>query len=475
MKHQIEEIEAPPGNGLGEKLAEGSAHSGSMDRAWLLWENRRLLRRFALCGLILGTILAFSLRNSYTSIARLMPPEKEASSPLGLMAAMATGGPGSSGSSSSLGDVASDLLGAKSEGALVVEMLHGRTVGDELVERFNLRKVYGVKYNEDARKRLASHTDIAEDKKSGVIVIKVIDHDSHRAAQMAQAYVEAVNNLLATVSTSSARRERIFVESRLKTVKQALDTAERQFSEYASNNTAIDIPEQGKAMVAAAAILQGQLIAAESELQGLSQIYTASNVRVRSARARITELKKQLEKMGGGDTGLPGVQPATGDPGSSEMYPSIRKLPLLGVEWANLYRETKIEETVYELLTGQYELAKIQEAKEVPSVQVYDVGEVPEQRSGPPRLLIMTIGAIIFFSMGTGWILGSAVWQRASPEDPRKQFAEHMGRETLVPLLHSAARTYERVFGRFVNGRQNGHSAPNMEETTEETDVGKSA
>jgi uncharacterized protein involved in exopolysaccharide biosynthesis len=473
MKHPIKEIEAPPGsNGHGEPLAERSAH-GTMDRAWLLWENRHFLRRFTLCGLILATLLAFSLRKSYTSIARLMPPEKEPNTPMALMAAMSSGGPGSSGSSSSLGDVASDLLGTKSEGALVVEMLHGRTVGDEVVDRFNLRQVYGVKYNEDARKRLASHTDIAEDKKSGVIVVKVVDHDSHRAAQMAQAYVEAVNNLLAAVSTSSARRERIFVESRLKTVKQGLDTAERQFSEYASKNTAIDIPEQGKAMVAAAAVLQGQLIAAESELQGLSQIYTESNVRVRSARARIAELRKQLEKMGGGDTSLPsGVSSETG---ANEMYPSIRKLPLLGVEWANLYRETRIEETVYELLTAQYELAKIQEAKEVPSVQAYDIGNVPEKPSGPPRLLIMTVGAMLSFCMGAVWVLGLSAWQRANPDDPRKQFAEHMQRETLAPLLQSAGRAYERVCGRFINGNRNGHATPGVEETAEERKVGKSA
>jgi len=466
MKGQIQEMEAPVVNGGPEEgLVERSAHSG-LDRAWLLWENRRLLWRFALCGLVLSTIFAFTLRNSYTSIARLMPPEKEPSSPLGLMVAMSGAGSGGSGSSSSLGDVASDLLGAKSEGALVVEMLRGRTVGDELVERFNLCKVYGVKYNEDARTRLAAHTDIAEDKKSGVIVIKVVDHDSRRAAQMAQAYVEAVNNLLAAVSTSSARRERIFVEARLKTVKQALDTAERQFSDYASKNIAIDIPEQGKAMVEAAAVLQGQLIAAQSEVEGLTQIYTENNVRVRSARARVAELRKQLEKLGGDESTLPAnLQPTTGDRDSKEIYPSIRKLPLLGVEWANLYREAKIEETVYELLTGQNELAKIQEAKETASVQAFDVGAVPEKRSGPPRLLIMAVGAIFSFAMSTAWIFGLAAWQRADPDDPRKQFVEHVGRETLVPLFHSATRAYERVRSRFVKVRRNDLSTAHMEDT----------
>jgi uncharacterized protein involved in exopolysaccharide biosynthesis len=474
MNHPLQEIERPAAlSGAGEDRLEEQGHDRALGRAWLLWENRRSIWLFTLCGLTLATVFAFFLRNSYTSISRLMPPEKESSSPMAMMAAMAGSGSGGSGSSSSLGDVASDLLGAKSEGALVVEMLHGRTVRDELIQRFELRKVYGVKYWEAARERLASHTDIAEDKKSGIIVVKVTDHDPRRAAQMAQAYVEAVNNLLAEVSTSSARRERIFIEERLKTVKQALDTAEHRFSSYASENTAIDIPEQGKAMVEAAAVLQGQLIAAQSEVQGLSQIYTDNNIRVRSARARVGELQKQLEKMGGDETSLPSAgNAATANSASVELYPSIRKLPLLAVQWADLYRETKIEETVYELLTAQYELAKIQEAKEVPSVQAFDVGEVPERRSGPPRLLIMTAGAIIFFGMGVAWVLGLAEWHKVSADDPRKQFAEHLGRETMAPLWRSARRAYRRVEDRFPNWRQNGHGAGDTE--MDETHVGKS-
>src|SRR5262249_32623460 len=140
-----------------------------------------------------------------------------------------------------------------------------------------------------------------------------------------------------------------------------------------------------KAMVESAAILQGQLIAAQSELEGLTQIYTPSNVRVRSARARVQELQRQLEKVEGTDASLA----AETAPQSSELYPSIRKLPLLGVEWADLYRETKIQETVYELLNQQYEMARIQEAKEIPTVNVVDPANLPEKKSWPPRLLIV--------------------------------------------------------------------------------------
>lgn len=378
---------------------------------------------------------------------------------------MAGAGSGSGGSSNSaLGDVASDLLGTKSQGALVVVILQGRTIADAMIQRFDLLKVYKVHYMNDARTSLKNNTEVAEDKKSGVIVIKVKDHDPKRAAQMAQAYIEELNNLLASVSTSSARRERVFIEDRLKTVKQSLATAEHQFSDYASKNTAIDVPEQARAMVEAAAMLQGQLIAAQSEVQGLSQIYTDSNVRVRSARARVAELQKQLEKMGGTDASL--AQDAkSGGPNSdsNEMYPSIRKLPLLGVRWADLYRETKIQETLFELLTGQYEIAKIEEAKEVPQVQVFDPADVPEKKSGPPRLLIMAVGAVFFFTAGTVWLVALTFWQRLEADNPRKEFVQHVSRETWIPVVRFGERVQKQINGRLPGWLRNGGSRETIE------------
>ena len=134
-------------------------------------------------------------------------------------------------------------------------------------------------------------------------------------------------------------------------------------------------------------MLQGQLIAAESELQGLQQIYTTGNVRVRSLRARVNELQRQLDRISGTDASLA----SDGADSPPNSYPSIRKLPLLGVEWAELYRRTKIQETVYELLNQQYELTRIQEAKEIPTIRVIDPANLPEKKSWPPRLLIIMV------------------------------------------------------------------------------------
>src|SRR5262249_20425746 len=148
------------------------------------------------------------------------------------------------------------------------------------------------------------------------ISITVSDHDPKRAAALAQSYVEELNQLVAELSTSAAHRERVFLEGRLKAVKQDLDDASKEFSQFASKNTTIDIKEQGRAMVEAAARLNGEMIAAESQLKGLEQIYTPSNVRVRAVQARISELQRQLDKLG------KGVGKSDLSASSESLYPS---------------------------------------------------------------------------------------------------------------------------------------------------------
>lgn len=314
--------------------------------------------------------------------------------------------------------MAGNMLGVKNTGALFVDLLRSRTVQDHLVDRFQLQKVYWVRYKQDARKILNKRTDISEDRKSGVIALTVTDKNAPRAHDLAQGYVEELNKLVSEVSTSSARRERIFIEQRMVSVKNDLEDAEKQFGAFASKNTALDIKEQSKAMVESAALLKGQLIAAQSEMEGLQQIYTPNNVRVRAAGARIEELQRQLQKIGGTDASL--VSDVTQ---SDDLYPSIRKLPLLGVQWADLYRRMKIQETVYELLNQQYELARIQEAKEVPTVNLIDPPDLPEKKSWPPRLLIIALLTVLSLAGAVVKIFGSERIQSLEHDDPRRQLA----------------------------------------------------
>src|SRR5438094_5950578 len=382
----------------------------------LLWEHRRLLARVAICGLVASTLIAFLIPARYESTARLMPPDNQSTT--GLAAAAAA----MSGVGAGLGGVASDLLGLKSTSDIFVGILTSRTIKDKLIQQFDLKKLYWDRRMEDARRDLAEHTSVSVDRKSQIIAISVTDHDPKRAAAMAQAYVEELNRLVAELSTSSARRERLFLEERLKAVNQDLEVAEKEFSQFSSKNTAIDIKEQGKAMVEAAATVQGQYIAAQSELEGLKQVYTDNNVRVRSVRARIAELKRQLEKLGG--KGEPVSEPSGQQ--ADFLYPSIRKLPLLGVTYADLYRRTRVQEAVFESLTKEYELAKVQEVKEIPTVKLLDSPNIPERKSFPPRTLIAFLGMALAFAAATTWVLGKWAWDETDSNDARKVFAQEV-------------------------------------------------
>jgi len=431
----------------------------------LLWSERRFLARVSALGLCLATLIAFLLPVRYESTTRLMPPD-ENSSGLAMLAAFAGKGSSSGAAGAlggSLGSVAGDLLGLKTSGALFMDMLQGPTIQDNIIRRFDLRKVYWDKYWEDARKDLRKHTEVSEDRKSGVITVTVNDHDPGRAQQMAQAYVQALDGLVAQVSTSSARREREFIEQRLKVVKENLDSAAAEFSQFASKNGTLDVPSQTRAMVESEAQLEGNLVAAQSELEGLQQIYTNNNIRVRSLRARVGELKRQIENMSGNKADLT----ADGSDIAGD-FPSIRKLPLVGVEWANLYRETKIQETVYELLTQQYELAKIQEAKEIPTVKVLDPAMMPERKSFPPRTWIVTLGSLFALCLGMAVVLGSATWQHSDSHgkqlatsiwgDLRQQFPVVASRDSRAAVY--ARRFADRVgwqSGARSNGNRNGH------------------
>ena len=382
----------------------------------LLWDHRRFVFRCAAIGLAASTIIAFLIPVRFTSTTQLMPPDQAGQGMASMLAALAKGG-------GDMGGIGAEMLGLKTSGDLFVGVLHSRTVADDLINKFDLRKVYGVSRYEDARRGLDSHTEVSSDRKSGIIALKVTDRSPDRASAMGREYVEALNRIVITLNTSSAHKERVFLEERLTEVQQGLEEAEKDFSQFSSKNTAIDVKEQGRAMMGAAAELEGQLIASQTELEGLRQIYTSSNVRVRSIQARIDEYRRQLRKLGG-------KTPDSAEEASSQsgqaaeqdqnLYPSIRQLPILGVTWADLYRRMRVQEAVFETLTKQYEMAKVEEARETPSVKVLDVADIPEKKSYPPRMVLMSLGTGFVFVLASLWVLAYARWNEIDSRDPGK-------------------------------------------------------
>lgn len=393
-------------------------------RAMLLWKHRRKLARLTGISLLVSLAISFAIPKQYKSTTSIMPPDQQGSSAM-LLTALT----GHSGGLGALGSLASGLLGGHTSTELFIELLHSGTVSGHLIDRFNLQHVYHKRYRVDTAKHLARCTKITEDKKSGVITIAVEDTSRVRARDLAQAYLDELNKLVTRTNTSSAHQERVFIEKRLNTVRESLEDAEMQLSQFSSKSSAIDIKEQTRAMVDAGARVQAELLVEQSGLQSLRQIYGDGNVRVRETEARIASLQGELTKMTGSSAPLTadairddGVNSGGGDD-KGELYPPLRQLPRLAVPYADLYRRVKVQETVFELLTQQYELARVEEAKDVPVVSVIDPPGIPEKKSFPPRLLLTLLLTFLSFAGASALILIRDHWAKVDPRDPRKVLA----------------------------------------------------
>lgn len=380
--------------------------------AWapaLLWKRRITLARVGLIGSALSIVLALVLPVKYESTARIMPPDAQSKIGTALLAS-AMGGASPNIASGGL----ASLVSSRSPNAVFLSILGSRTAQDDLIDRLDLRRVYHCKLYLDARKELVSRTRVEDDRKTGVLTLTVTADTPRRAQDMAAAYIDELNRLVVKMDTSSAHQERVFLESRLKDVKQDLDSATAGLSQFSSRNATMDVQGQAQVTLNATARLQGELIATESQLDGLKAIYTEKNPRVEGLQARVSSLRRELGKMGGHANKDPG------DPPSAEPYPSLRELPLLGATYSQLYERAKIEQTIYEVLSRQYELARVQEAQEIPAVKLLDPPNYPEKKSFPPRTLIVLLGTLLVLIAEAAWLIGTEAWKSADDSHPKK-------------------------------------------------------
>jgi capsule polysaccharide export protein KpsE/RkpR len=409
------EIEERPGQ---YALSQVPVRRPWVENASLFWDHRRVFLRVAVVVFVLSIIVSLSMPSEYVSTLKIMPPEQggNGTALLAALAGKAVGGGG-------LAGLASSLLGGKNNGALFVALLRSGTISGHLIDRFDLQREYHKRYRLETAKQLARLTKITEDTKSGVITVVVTAKTRERARDLAQGYLDELNDLVARVNTSSAHREREFIERRLSAVQTELQSAQVALSEFSSKHTTIDIKEQTKATVEAGAKLEGQLIAGETELDSLRQIYGKENVRVRAAESRVGILRRELQRA----NGQSGQNPDEVVDDAAHPYPALRQLPQLGIQWANLYRNVRIHETVFDLLSEEYEMARIEEAKSIPTIGVIDFPGYPERRTGPHRTLIVLISTALSFVLTAVILLMRRWWLTMDELDARRVLVDRIG------------------------------------------------
>ena len=406
---QASDIDSPGDDEVGEALSIKATRF-----LRLCWAKRGIVFGILAIGILISIVSALLQPNLYTSTTTLMPPNN--TSPYSSIMNLLT-------SSSPAASFGGEEFGMNSSGELYVSILDSRNVLDSLIARFDLLHHYRAHLMADARKSLEGRTKVTQDRKSGIISISVTDVNPVLASSIAQGYVIELNRVVTDNSTSSARRERIFLEGRVKDVKQELDDSSKELSQFSTKSGAIDIVSQEKSMVEAGLRLQGELAGGRSQLAALRQTYSEDNPRVRAAEARNAELQRQMDQMGGRHQ-----QPESNAEVSKSGYPSADELPALGLTYFDLERKMRVDEALWEALTKQYEVAKVEEAEQIPTLRVLDAANVPERKSGPSRRLIVLTGALLSFLAALIAVFALSFWKEMDPEDePKKLIAEVVG------------------------------------------------
>jgi tyrosine-protein kinase Etk/Wzc len=359
-----------------------------LDLAVILLERRRFIVRFLLLTAILAVVVSFILPVRYEARIVLLPPAQNTSISSTLLGQM-----GNMGSLGSLASLAGGTLGLKNPADMYVSFLTSRTVEDAVIQRFHLMSEYHAKRMSDARKELERRTTVVAGNKDGLIRISLEDHDPKRAAELANGYVDEFRKLSASLAVTEAARRRLFFEQQLQDARDKLTEAEEAMTKTEQSTGVLQIDSQARSLIESAAGLRAQVVAKQVQIEGMRAFATDDNPSLILAKQQLAALQSQLGHLAGSQR----------DPGS-DINLSKGRVTQAGMEYLRRYRDLKYEETVFELLAKELEIAKLDEAREGSIVQVVDAAVPPDRRSSPHRLLIVLIATIAAFLIATFWV-----------------------------------------------------------------------
>jgi uncharacterized protein involved in exopolysaccharide biosynthesis len=373
--------------------------SNFLELATVLARRKWFLLKITLAATIIGVIVALLLPNYYTAETKILPPQQQAqSSATALLSSLA---------GSSLGSLASSAgLGIKNPNDLYVGLLKARPVADALIRRFDLQKSYRSKDMTAARKRLAELTDVVSEK-DGMISISVEDRDKSHAAAMASAYVEELRNLTKSLAITEASQRRLFYEEQLRQAKDELAGAEIGLKQAQQKSGMIQLDAQAKEIIETIGNLRARVAAKRVEIEGLRSFATEQNAQLGVAENELTGMEAELSRM----------EKQSG--GADAFDISLKKVPEAGLEYVRAAREVKYRETLFEILARQYEVAKLDEARDAALIQVVTPAIEPDRKSFPPRTLI-----VILFALSGMFLACLAVifgqWKAQAESDPAR-------------------------------------------------------
>jgi tyrosine-protein kinase Etk/Wzc len=355
----------------------------------VLLRDRKRIAIITFISLLVGAVIAFSLTSNFTAIATILPPQAPQSSASALM--------GQLGSLASLGSGGAGSL-LKNPADIYVAMLQSRTIGDQIINQFHLQSLWKVKKLEDTRKVLKTHAQF-EAAKDGLIVITVKDPNPKLASDLANAFVNELYQMNSTLAVTEAGQRRVFFDQQLEEEKGALVVAENDLRTTQEKTGILELTGQSAMAVRTIAETAAELRSREVQLEAMRSYATDENPDLGRVQSEIDALHRQLSLQQNNQKGMP-----FGD----TQVPAGR-FPAEGLEYIRKLREVQYHQTLFDLLSRQFEAARIDEAKSAPIIQVIDHAIPPDKKSGPPRLLITLGFGIVGFCFACFWTF----WNKA--------------------------------------------------------------
>lgn len=358
---------------------------------------------FAITALLTSVALGatFLITPIFTARTTLLPPGSQ--QPSASAAALAALG--------SLGGLAGGVAGTKTTEELYVSLLRSDTVLRALDRRFQLQTRVDVKNFEALRKAVPRFTRIGADKKTGVIAVEVDDESATFAAELANAHVQELAQLLSRLAVSEAQQRRLFFDNQLTAINEKLVAAEAHLREVQERSGVIVLDKQAEALIGGAAKVRSLIAEQEVRLRVMRTGATAQNPDVQRMESELAGLRAELSRMEVNQGGRLG----------STVDLPVGRIPAAAIEYVRARRELKLQETLLESVVRQLELAKLDEAKEGPLLQAIDTAQPPDYKSKPSRALIVVLAFLGGLLGSCGWVVIRAYLAQQSGADVEAQ------------------------------------------------------
>jgi uncharacterized protein involved in exopolysaccharide biosynthesis len=352
---------------------------GILDLALPLVQHWKLLLLGPLVVGLAALGLTFAMPKTYQSKTVFVPPQQQQSAAAAAISQLGA-----------LSGLAGAAGGIKTPADQYLALLQSATVADRVIDAFDLMKVYDVEYRFKARDKLESNARMTLGKKDGLITIEVEDKSAQRAADMANRYVEELRLLTSKLALTEAQQRRVLFETQLKQTRDQLSKAQQVLQ--TSGFTQEALKADAKASAEGYARLRAEATAAEMRLQALRRGLADTTPEVQQALSTVGALRAQLSRLAE-TTDLSGA-----------------------TDYVSKFREFKYQETLFELLARQYELARVDESREGALVQVVDEAKPAEYKHRPRRALIAAAATLASLILLAGFLWTRHAWRNAAQQ-----------------------------------------------------------